>query len=73
MYSPFFVGVLCLSLVCYETLCVHSSFAITLKRKRKLLLCYYCLTDALLLKCYVALPHVAVVGLQYVIVVFPNQ
>ena len=35
-YFPLFVGVLCLSLFCYALLCVHSSFAITLKRKRKL-------------------------------------
>ena len=33
MYFPLFVGVLCL---CYALLCVHSSFAIILKRKRKL-------------------------------------
>ena len=33
---PLFVGVLCLSLFCYALLCVHSSFAIILKRKRKL-------------------------------------
>ena len=35
-------------LFCYALLCVHSSFAIILKRKRKLLLCYYCLTDVFL-------------------------
>ena len=35
-YFPLFVGVLCLSLFCYALLCVHSSFAIILKRKRKL-------------------------------------
>ena len=41
-------GVLCLSLFCSALLCVH--FAIILKRKRKLnQLCYYCLTDVLLL------------------------
>ena len=36
MYFPLFVGVLCLSLCCYSLLCVHYSFAIILKRKRKL-------------------------------------
>ena len=36
MYFPLFVGVLCLSLLCYQLLCVHFSFAIILKRKRKL-------------------------------------
>ena len=38
MYFPLFVGVLCLSLFCYQLLsvnfCVHLSFAIILKRKR---------------------------------------
>ena len=36
MYFPLFVGVLSLPLFCYELLCIHSSFAIILKRKRKL-------------------------------------
>ena len=36
MYFPLFVGVLCLSLFCHALLCVHSSFAIILKRKRML-------------------------------------
>ena len=31
-----FVGVLCLYLFCYAILCVHSSFAIILKRKNNL-------------------------------------
>ena len=55
MYFPLFVGVVCLSLICYALLCVQSSFAIILNRKRKL--------DALLLLSYGcivyinALPH----------------
>ena len=60
MYSPLFVGVLCLSLFCYALHCVHSSFVIILMRKRKLvaiivlqMCCYY--------KCSVALPHGVVV------------
>ena len=36
MYFPLFVGVLCLSMFCYSLLCVRSSFAIILKRKKKL-------------------------------------
>ena len=36
MYFPVFVGDLCLFLLCYAWFCVHSSFAIILKRKRKL-------------------------------------
>ena len=47
MYFPLFVGVLCLYLFCYALLCVHSSLAIILKRKRKLaallLLSYRCI------------------------------
>ena len=47
MHFPLFVAVLCLSLFCYALLCVHSSFAIILKRKRKLvallLLSYRCI------------------------------
>ena len=47
MYFPLFVVVLCLSLFCYALLCVHSSFAIILKRKKKLvaliLLSYRCI------------------------------
>ena len=50
MYFPLFVGVLFLFLFCYALLCVHSSFAIILKSKRKLvallllffqIYCYY--------------------------------
>ena len=51
------MGVLCLSLFCYAFLCVHSSFAINLKGKRKLVVLQmscYCI-------CSVALPH-GVVG-----------
>ena len=53
------MGVLCLSLFCYALLCVHSSFASILKRKRKLvallLLQMYCLYTY-----SVAFPHGAV-------------
>ena len=61
-------------MVCYALLCVNSSFAIILKRKRKLvallLLSYRCIGYY---KCSVALPHGAWVGLQFVIVVFPDH
>ena len=36
MYFSLFVGALCLSLFCYALFCVHSSFAIILKRNRNL-------------------------------------
>ena len=50
MYFPLFVGVMCLSLFCYALFGIHSSFAIILKSKRKLvsLLFAICLTDVLL-------------------------
>ena len=69
MYFPLFVGVLCLSLFCYALLCVHSSFAIVLKRKRKLvallLLSYRCIVTINVLWLWV--------GLQCVVVVFPDH
>ena len=47
MYFLLLEGVLCLSLFCYVLLCVHSSFAIILKRKLKpvalLLFSYRCI------------------------------
>ena len=51
MYFPLFVGVLCLCLFCYALPCAISSFAIILKRKRKLvallLLSYRCIVTIL--------------------------
>ena len=68
------MGVLCLSLFCYELLCAHSSFAITLKRKRKsvalLLLSHRCIVTINVLWLF---PTVPLVGLQCVIVVFPDH
>ena len=70
MYFTLFVGVLCLSFL----FCVHSSFAIILKRKRKLvallLLSYNCIVT-------VNVPWfilmVSWVGLQCLIVIFPDH
>ena len=66
------VGVLCLYLFCYALLCVHSSFAIILKRKRKLvallLLSYRCIVTINVLWLFLMVPWV---GLQCAIVVFP--
>ena len=59
MYFSLFVGVL--SLLCYTLLCAHSTFAIILKRKRKLVAL---LLFVLQMYCYskysVVLPHGAV-------------
>ena len=72
MYFQWFVWVLCLSLFWYALLCVLSSFAIILKRKRELgallLLSYGCLVYVLWL--FLTVPWV---GLQCVIVVFPDN
>ena len=77
MYFPLFVGVLCLSLFCYTLLCVQSSFAIILiilKRKRKLVallvLSCRCVVAINVLWLFLTVPWV---GLQYVIVVFPEH
>ena len=55
-------------------LCVHSSFAIILKRKRKLvallLLSYRCIVTINVLWIFLTVPWV---GLPYVIVVFPDH
>ena len=69
------MGAVCLSLICYALLYVHSSFAIILKRKRKLVawpFSYRCLVTQYC-KCSVALLTVLCVGLQCVIVVFPDH
>ena len=63
-----------MSLVCYALLCVHSSFAIILKRKRKLvallLLSYICIVTIYVMCLFLMLPWDA---LQCVIVVFPDH
>ena len=56
MYFPLFVGVPCLylSLFCFALFCGHFSFAIILKRKRKLVpLQMSCYSKC----CIMALPH----------------
>ena len=74
MYFALFAGVLCLYLFCYALLCVHSSFAIILKRKRKLvaliLLPYRCTITINVLRLFLKVPWVS---LQCVIVVFPDH
>ena len=73
MYFPLFEGVLCLSLFCYALLCVHSSFAITLKRKRKLallLLSYICIVTVGVMWTFLTVPWF---GLQCVVVIFPDH
>ena len=74
MYFPLFVAVLCLYLFCHALLCLHSSFAIILKRKKKLvallLLSYRCIVTINALWLFLTAPWV---GLQCVIVVFPDH
>ena len=63
-----------MSLFCYALLFVHSSFAIVLKRKRKLvallLLSYRCIVIINVLWHFLKVPWV---GLQYVIVVLTDH
>ena len=60
--------------VLFALLCVHSSFAIIMKRKRKLvallLLSYRCIVTTNVLWLFLTVPRV---GLQCVIVVFPDH
>ena len=59
MYFQLLLGVLCLSLIYYALLYVHSSYAIILKRKRKLV--SWLLLSYIIMSCYckcsVALPQ----------------
>ena len=68
------MGVLCLSLFYYALLCVHSSFAIILKRKRKLvallLLSYRCIVTINVPWLFLMMPWV---GQLCVIGVFPDH
>ena len=68
------MGVLCLSLFWYALLCVLSSFAIILKRKRELvallLLSYGWFAIVNVLWLFLTMPSV---GMQCVIVVFPDH
>ena len=74
MYFQLFEGVLCLSLFCYASLCVHSNFAIILKRKRKLvdwlLLSYRYIVTINVLWLVLTVPWVC---LHNVIVEFPDH
>ena len=74
MYIPLFVGDLCLSLLCYASLCVHSSIVIILKKKRKLValqfLSYRYIFTINVLWLFITMPWV---DLQCVIVVFPDH
>ena len=68
------MGVLFLTLFCYALLCVHSSYAIILKRKRKLvallLLSNRCIVTKFVLWLFLTMLWV---GLQCVIVVFADH
>ena len=77
MYFPLFVGVLSLFLFCYALLCVLSSFAFILERKRELvallLWSYRCIVTINVLWLFLLVPWVGLHSLQYVIVVFPDH
>ena len=60
MCLPLVVGVLYLSSFCCALLCVLSSFAITLKRKREQVALFLSSYGCLVCNCYLTLPHSAV-------------
>ena len=74
MYFPVFVDVLSLSLFCYALLCAHSSFAIILKGKRKLvallLLSYRCIVTINVLWLFIMAPWD---GLLCVVALHPDH
>ena len=74
MFFLLFVGVLCLSLFCYTLVCVHFSFAIILKRKKRLfalqLLSCRCIATIKVMWLFLTVPWF---GLQYAIVVVPDH
>ena len=74
MYPPLFVGILCSSLYWYALLYVLSRPAIILTRNRELvallLLSFRCLVTVNVLWLFLMVPWV---GLQYVIVGFPDD
>ena len=74
MFFPLFVVVLCLSLFSYALLCVHFSFTIIFRRKRKLvaliIMSHRCIATIYDLWLFLT---VSGVGLQYVIVVLPDH
>ena len=74
MYLLLFVDVLCCSLFWYSLLCVLSSFAIILTRKRELvallLFSFRCIVTVNILWLYLTVPWV---GLQCLIVVFADH
>ena len=74
MCLPLFVGFLCWSLFWCALLYVLSSFAINLARTRELvaliLLSYRCIVTRNVLLLFLTMPWV---GLQYVVVFFPDQ
>ena len=73
MYFPLFVGVLCLSLLCYAVLCVRSRFCDHLEEEEKsgcfAILYYRCTVTINVLWLFLTLSRV---GLQCVIVIFPD-
>ena len=74
MYLLLFVGALCWPLFWYLLLCVLSSFSIILTRKRELvvllIMSFRCLVTVNVLWLFLMVPWV---GLQYLIVVFPDH
>ena len=73
MYFPLFVRVLCLSLICYALLCVHSSFLNHLEEEEKT--GYFAIIVLQIVTINVLWLFITVpwVGPQCVFVVFPDH
>ena len=67
------MGFLCLSQICYAFIYVNSSFAIILKRQRKLVALLLLSSQCLVILIVLWLFTVPWAGLQCVIVVFPDH
>ena len=65
---------MCLSLFCYKLLCVHSSFAIILNKKRNLvvfaIIVLRYIVTVNVLRLFLTVPWV---GLKWVVLVFPDH
>ena len=73
MHFPLFVGNLCLSLFCYVLLCVHSIFCNHLEEEEKAgCFAFIVLQMSCYCKCLWLFLTVSWVGLQCIIVIFPD-
>ena len=73
MYFSLFNGVFCLSFFCYALLCVHPNLQRSWRGIESWLLCYYCYRCIVTINVLLLFLTVLRVGLQYVVLVFPDH